>query len=131
MFKRISCAFSAGAVGGMLNSIAVWLFGLLGITAALGVKLAPHISAKWLYPRIVWGGLWGLLFLIPAMRGSIFARGFVYSLAPTAVMLFIIFPKMGKGVYGLSLGTLTPVFVILFNFIWGIAAALWYNRSGE
>jgi hypothetical protein len=131
MFKRISYAFSAGALGGFLNSIAVWFFGVLGITAALGVKIAPHISPKWLYPRIVWGGLWGLLFLIPVMKGSVLVRGFVYSIGPSAVMLFIVFPGMGKGVYGLSLGTLTPVFVILFNFIWGVAAAMWYRYCDE
>jgi len=131
MFRKISSAFTAGALGGLVNSIAVWLFGLLGITAVMGVKLAPHLSPKWLYPRIVWGGLWGLLFLLPLMRGSVFVRGFVYSLAPTFVMLFIIFPKMGKGVYGLSLGTLTPVLVVLFNFMWGVAAAFWFRNSGE
>lgn len=131
MVKRLSCAFSAGAIGGLINSAAVWLFGLLGITVALGVKIAPHLSPAFLYPRIVWGGLWGLLFLIPILKGSIYVRGFVYSLGPSAVMLFIVFPNMGKGVYGLSLGMLTPVFVILFNFIWGIAAAFWYKNSSE
>ncbi len=129
MVKKISSAFSAGAVGGLANSLVVWIFGVLGITSLLGVKIAPHLSPAWLYPRIVWGGLWGLLFLLPVMIRSLFARAFVFSLAPTAVMLFIIFPKMGKGVYGLSLGTLTPVFVILFNFIWGIAAAYWFVKS--
>jgi hypothetical protein len=131
MLKKISYAFSAGALGGLINSVAVWLFGILGITMALGVKIAPHISPEWLYPRIVWGGLWGLLFLIPAMKGSVLIRGFVYSIGPSAVMLFIVFPGMGKGVYGLKLGTLTPVFVLLFNFIWGAAAAMWYRYCNE
>ena len=131
MFRKLSCAFSAGALGGLANSIAVWLFGVLGIASALGVMLSPSLTPGWLYPRIVWGGLWGLLFLIPVMRGSVFLRGFVYSIGPTAVMLFIIFPKMGKGVYGLSLGTLMPLFVIFYNYVWGIATALWYKNSAE
>ena len=126
-----SSAFSSGALGGLVNSLAVWLFGISGINAVLGVSLQPHLSTKWLYPRIVWGGIWGLLFLIPILKKSIVLRGFLFSIGPTAAMLFIVFPKMGKGVYGLSLGTLTPLLVILFNFFWGITAAFWYKGSAE
>ncbi|GBE00450.1 hypothetical protein BMS3Abin07_02501 [bacterium BMS3Abin07] len=131
MFRKISSAFSAGALGGLANSLAVWFFGVAGISAAFGVTLTPRLTPPWLYPRIIWGGLWGFLFLIPVMRGSILVRGFIYSLGPTFVMLFIILPKMGKGVYGLSLGTLMPVLVVIFSFIWGIAAAFWFRNSGE
>jgi hypothetical protein len=46
-------AFAAGALGGLANSIAVWLFGVLHISAALGVAIAPAISPEWLYPRLV------------------------------------------------------------------------------
>ena len=62
-------AFSAGALGGLANSLAVWLFGALGITLALGVGIAPGLTPAWLYPRIVWGGLWGFLFLLPRPAG--------------------------------------------------------------
>jgi hypothetical protein len=41
-------------------------------------------------------------------------------------MLFIVFPiKAGKGVMGLELGLLTPVFVLIFNAVWGLTAAAW------
>ena len=49
-------------------SLTVWIFGVIGITYALGVKIAPALSAPWLYPRLVWGGIWGLLFLVPLMQ---------------------------------------------------------------
>jgi hypothetical protein len=29
------------------------------------------------------------------------------------------------------LGTLTPVFVLFFNAVWGVAAALWLWASGK
>lgn len=123
--------FSAGALGGLLNSLAVWAFGAAGITAALGVKLAPALTPGWLYPRLVWGGIWGALFLIP-LRGSHFMRGLLWSLGPSAVQLFVVFPmKAKKGAMGLELGVLTPLFVLFYNAVWGVAAAYWLKYSGE
>ena len=114
----------------MANSLAVWLFGDLGINAALGVKIAPKLTPVWLYPRIVWGGIWGALFLLPILRNSFITRGLLYSLGPSLVMLFIVFPmKAKKGMLGLDLGNLTPVLVLFFNAIWGVAAALWLRLS--
>ena len=48
--KKLSLVFSAGLIGGLINSLAVWIFGIIGITSALGVKIAPSLSASWLYP---------------------------------------------------------------------------------
>ena len=124
--KNFTLVFAAGCFGGLLNSLAVWIFGELGITTALGVSIAPKLSAAWLYPRIVWGGIWGALFLLPLWQRTVLIKGLVYSLGPTLVQLFIVFPmKANKGAMGLDLGTLTPFFVIIFNAVWGVAAAIW------
>jgi len=128
--KKLTLVFAAGCLGGLINSLAVWIFGELGITTVLGVKIAPKLSAAWLYPRVVWGGIWGALFLLPLWQRKVLIKGLVYSLGPTLVQLFIVFPvKANKGVMGLELGTLTPVFVIIFNAIWGVAAAIWLRWS--
>jgi hypothetical protein len=124
--KKISLVFAAGCLGALLNSLAVWIFGDLGITSGFGVKIAPTLSSQWLYPRIVWGGIWGFLFLLPLMRTRILSRGLILSLGPTLVQLFVVFPlKAHKGVMGLDLGSLTPVFVFIFNAIWGLTTAIW------
>jgi len=117
--------FSAGCVGGLANSIIVWLFGLMGITKLMGVSIAPALTPSWLYPRIVWGGIWGILFLLPFFSQQVVTKAFVYSLGPTFIQLFIVFPlKAKKGFMGMDLGTITPLFVILFNFVWGITTAV-------
>jgi hypothetical protein len=122
--KRTALCYAAGTVGGLANSIAVWLFGTIGVTATLGVKLVPAFTAKWLYPRLVWGGLWGFLFLLSFMRQMPYRKGLVLSLAPTLAQLFIVFPYvLDKGMFGLELGVLTPALVFLFNAVWGLATA--------
>ena len=127
---KMGICFAAGSLGGLINTLVVWLCGLYGITAALGVKIAPSLTPAMLYPRLVWGGIWGLLFILPLARGSIFWRGLILSLGPTLVQLLVVFPlKAQKGALGLDLGLLTPVFVVFFNAIWGWTAALWVRWS--
>ena len=122
--KKILICFSAGCLGALANSLAVWQFGELGLTRWAGVSIAPGLTPGWLYPRIVWGGLWGLLFVLPFLKSRFLLRGTVLSLLPTAVQLFVVFPyKANKGLAGLSLGMWTPAFVLVANWIWGVVAA--------
>ena len=123
--NKILIFFSAGCLGALANSIAVWLFGNFGITSSLGVSIAPALTPGWLYPRIVWGGLWGFLFILPMLKSKLLLKGTVLSLFPTAIQLFIVFPyKAHKGMAGLELGLYTPLFVLIFNWVWGVVAAL-------
>jgi hypothetical protein len=127
---NLSLVFAAGALGGLINSIFVWFFGLVGFTAALGVHLAPPFTSPWLYQRLVWGGIWGLLFLLPWKSLSLPMRGLIYSLGPTLVTWFLVFPYQAhQQVLGLSLGYLTPVFVIFYNAVWGFTAGLWLKAA--
>ena len=129
MFRNLSLAFSAGCLGGLANSIVVWAAGTLGITAALGVKIAPALTLPWLYPRIVWGGIWGFLFVVSIPGLSWWMRGLVFSLGPSLVTMLVLFPKNPLvGEFGLGLGTLTPAFVLVFNAVWGLVAAWWLQR---
>jgi len=122
--KKILLLFAAGCVGGLANSLTVWAFGEMNVTQAFGVAIAPHLSPNWLYPRIVWGGLWGVLFILPMMFSQPVSKGIVLSLFPTAVQLFVVFPLVAhKGIAGLDLGLYTPLFVVFFNAVWGITTA--------
>jgi len=131
MLKRISAAFAGGAVGALVDSVDIWALGALGVTAKLGIGLRPAFTLPWLYPRLVWGGIWGFLFLLPLLRGRIALRGVLFSLAPSAFVLLVGFPSMGKGMLGLGFGTLTPALVVALNFLWGIVGAAWYRAAAR
>ena len=123
--KKLLIFFAAGCLGGLANSIAVWLFGYFHITSSFGVSIAPLLTPGWLYPRIVWGGIWGLLFILPMLQSKLLLKGTVLSLFPTAVQLLVVFPlKAHKGIAGIDLGLFTPLFVLFFNWVWGIVTAL-------
>jgi len=134
LMADVSAAFAAGCVGGLVNSVTVWVFGRLGISAALGVKIAPAFTPSWLYVRIVWGGLWGLLFLLP-WSAPLPLRAAVYSVGPTLVVFFVTYPRhLKKGLFGLELGALTPALVVT-TFLLGwpsiIAVILNYVKRPE
>jgi hypothetical protein len=130
--RNLSFVFSAGALGGVANSAALWGAGVIGLTGALGVAIEPSFTLPWLYPRVVWGGLWGLVFLLPFSRERWVARGLIASLAPSLVQLLGVFPwKLDMSFLGLELGTLTPVVVLAVNAVWGIATSWWLRIAGR
>lgn len=125
MFRNTLLCFAAGCLGALASSLVVWLLGRYGINQSLGVAIAPSLTTFWLYPRIVWGGLWGFLFLLPWLRSKALSRGLLYSLFPTLAQLLYIYPYQEyHGFLGLKLGLLTPVLVFAFNAIWGVTAAI-------
>jgi hypothetical protein len=128
--RRMSICFTAGCFGALINSLLVWYLGKEGIPQLFGVAIAPAWSLSFFYLRLVWGGLWGLLFCLPLWRSGfwvgVFSRGVLFSLFPTMFQLFYVFPVLqGKGTMGFALGRLTPVFVCFYNAVWGFCAALW------
>lgn len=128
--ERLSVVFAGGCLGALVNSWLAWYAGQAGIPQKLGVAMAPVWSKAFVYPRIVWGGLWGFLFLLPLLRRGflvgVFSRGILWSLGPTAAQLLYFFPfVLHKGWLGLGLGSLTPLFVFAYNAVWGLCAAWW------
>ena len=107
--RDISLVFTGGAIGAFVDSFNIWLMGQVGISDMIGITMKPEFTAPWLYNRMIWGGVWMLLLLIPILKKRTCLRGMLFSLAPSAMMLFMVLPSMGKGVFGLGFGTLMPV----------------------
>ena len=123
--KKIFICFSAGCLGALANSLTVWFFGDFGITKALNVAIAPVLSPEWLYPRIVWGGIWGLVFITTVLNSHPIRKGLLLSLFPTLIQLLVVFPiKANKGYMGFDLGIFTPLFVVFFNMVWGVVTSI-------
>ncbi|UTF60478.1 hypothetical protein [Gilvimarinus sp. DA14] len=123
--KKWFLVYGAGTLGAFIAAIALWLAGRYGLTSALDVRIAPGLSAHWLYPRLVWGGLWGFLLLLPAFGSRWIFKALVLALVPTLVQLFVIYPyTTGYGVAGLSLGLLTPLVIYLYFAVWALVASI-------
>ncbi|MGW8182043.1 MAG: hypothetical protein ACWGQW_25215 [bacterium] len=126
VIRNISLAFTGGAIGAFIDSFNIWSMGKVGISDLIGITMKPEFTAPWIYRRMIWGGIWMLLLLLPILKDRICLRGMLFSLAPSAMMLFLVLPSMGRGVWGFGFGSLMPVVVIGLNFIYGIVASYWY-----
>jgi hypothetical protein len=131
LMKRMSLAFAAGCFGAVISSVFAWQAGRAGLPKLLHVQMAPPLTPGYLYPRVVWGGLWGLLFLLTWPRRSWLLRGLLYSLGPTLAQLLYFLPRRGDGMLGLDLGNATPLFVAVYGAVWGVMAAMWLRALGE
>lgn len=127
LLREASGAFTGGAIGGLVDSVNIWVMGKVGISDLIGVGMQPEFTAPWLYQRMIWGGIWMLLLLLPLWPGRTAARGMLFSLLPSAMMLFLVFPSMGKGLLGLGFGSMTPVVVVGLNLIYGLVASYWHQ----
>lgn len=118
-------SFGAGALGALAMCLVMWLFTHFGITQELGVALKGSLNPHWMYPKIVWGGLWGLLFALAFIKGGIFSRSLVIALIPTLIHLFVFYPYYeNAGIAGMKLGFLTPFVTFFFYWVWSLVAAI-------
>jgi hypothetical protein len=136
LIRQSSIVFTGGLLGALVNSWLVWYLGRQGVPGHLGIAIAPAWSKMFIYSRLVWGGLWGLLFLLPIWRSGfwvgVFSRGLFFSLGPSLFQLLYVFPVLHhRAVLGLDLGSLTPLYVVLMNAVWGVSAALWVHSAGQ
>lgn len=130
IMRKLLICFAAGCLGALVNSVAVWAGGEYGIARQFNVAIAPALTPVWLYPRIVWGGIWGLLFVLPWLNSKPLIKGAIMSVFPTLVQLLVVFPMQAKkGYFGLALGAYTPIFVVFYNLIWGLVTSLTIESS--
>lgn len=125
----MAVCFVAGMLGALCSSTLTWAFGNWGVTALAGVTLAPPFTLAWLYPRLVWGGIWALVYFLlvgsPRSRRRWIRKGLLVSLLPTLVQLFYFYPYTTPyGQMGVKLGLMLPLFVMLYNFAWGFCTGI-------
>ncbi|KIH78027.1 hypothetical protein SAMN05660860_02300 [Geoalkalibacter ferrihydriticus] len=125
----LATCFCAGLLGGLVYSLTLWAAGFYGFTAAAGVLMTPDFSLPWLYPNLIWGGLWGLVYFPTVAsyrhRKHWIRKGLWISLLPALFALLYLYPQVQRqGLLGLELGNFTPLFVLLFHFAWGAATGI-------
>lgn len=124
-WRQATLAFAAGALGGLVLFVFSWVIGTIGIPQAIGINFTANVTKAYLYYLITWGGIWGFIFLIP-WNQSWWVRGLVFSIAPAIVQMVVVFPlATSAGMFGLGLGALTPLLVLVANGVWGLATAWW------
>lgn len=127
---QLSLSFAAGAVGAIVNMLAAWMFARMGLFHLLGCDLSVSANKQWIYSRLAWGGIFGLFLVLPVLTNSVVKRGLILGLLPAAFQLFVVFPIfLNQRIMGLNHGLTTPLFVIVLNLLWGLAAVGWLKMT--
>ena len=119
--RRIALCFAAGAVGGLARGLLVSALTHYGATAAIGHHLAAALQPAGLYARIVWGGLYAFVFLLPVARNSWLMAGLLWGVVVTALQL-VALPMLLHSVPHFAL--LPAVSALVLNVVWGLTTAL-------
>ena len=127
--KRWFYAYGCGSLAALFAHVLVWLCWRADMFRRLGSALSPGAMPAWLYAHVVWGGLAGLLFLVPAGPPKTVPRGLTFALIPALLFLIFECPYGRWGTRG-SHGWATPLLVYGVFAVWGmITAALTNDRS--
>jgi hypothetical protein len=131
-------SFCAGLIAAIISTAFAWLSSHYGITTMAGVSMPVSLNIRSLYPLMIWGGIWGLCYALTVVhvrtRRQWVRKGMLISLLPTFYQLLVVYPyHTSQGNLGLQLGTLAPLFVVIYNLVWGIFtgffARLFWGKS--
>lgn len=121
ILRRLSWAYLAGCVGTLGFFVGLHIGLQTGLMKPPEQVFAMLTSKGFFYKQVVWGGVWGLLFVIPAFKRQWWVRGPIVGALATAAALFYF------------RATLPPpqiiVGAIILNVMfWGLTAGLWHDR---
>ncbi len=121
-FQNISTYFTAGVVGNLATQFFV-TYVLSMFYSKLGIKaiFTGIIS----YKMLILGGLWGLLFFIPARNNSILkilVVGLIYALY---VLLYYIPLHTSYGIFAKNAGITTIISVFIVSAVWAVSSWLY------
>jgi len=124
--QRMAICFAAGVIGAAAVVIFSHVLFATGLSEKLGAKAAISLKSPDIYKPLFWGGLWGILFglFINTAWNRLYLVGFLYYLFPMAALFLFFLPKAGAGYFGLKMGSVFPVYLLLVNVPFGIITAL-------
>lgn len=134
LISRAAMYYAAASAGGLAVALTAWGLGQAGVADALGVGINPPMQLPWLYKMIVWGGLWGLIFLLPIKLGPLWLKALVMTLAPVLVALVVFTPMRGGALFALDKGAMAPFYIYAINIPWGLTTAYlgrWFGAPRE
>ena len=120
IFRQLTLGFGAGAFGACILALLYALLGALGVPELIGLPPPePQPMLPVFYRIVVWGGLWGLLLVLPVLNRLSWLKGMIIGALATLAIVFYFNP-----------GIVTPpmrlVYALALNLVWGIAAGAWW-----
>lgn len=103
---------------------------LAGMVARM-TGTAPNPLVGWVMHFFIGTVMWGVAYtmLEPRLPGSAALRGMLFVLGPWFLMMIVVMPMAGAGVFGLGLGTLTPIATLALHLVFGATLGIVYGKA--
>lgn len=95
----------------------------------MGTPMTPVVG--WLLHFIIGSILWGILFALLFERipgSSAPTKGLVFATAAWLVMMVVVMPIAGAGLFGLHLGIGAPVATLVLHWVFGVVLGAVYGK---
>jgi uncharacterized membrane protein YagU involved in acid resistance len=92
----------------------------IGMITAMAGMSSP--AAGWIGHFVIGTIFWGIGFAIvsPYLPGPYWLRGTIFALAAWLMMMIVMMPMAGDGLFGLGLGMMAPVATLLLHVLFGL-----------
>ena len=134
--KGIVAGFAATLVLSMIM-VAKGMMGLmpeLNVIAMLGSMMNAAPIVGWVIHFMIGMIAWGIGFAIVfnVLPGnSNLSKGINFGLAAWVLMMLVVMPMAGAGVFGLKLGMMTPAMTLMLHVIYGAVLGFVFGRLGN
>jgi uncharacterized membrane protein YagU involved in acid resistance len=100
------------------------------ITAMAGAS-SPVVG--WIGHFVIGSIFWGIGFAVvsPYLPGPYWLRGLIFAAGAWLMMMIVLMPMAGAGLFGLALGMMTPVVTLLLHVVFGLVLGGIYGLLGD
>ena len=103
----------------------------LNVISMLASKMGGAVAMGWLAHFMIGTIGYGILFALinPVLpTSSLVSKGMVLGVLGWLVMMIVIMPMMGAGLFGLAMGAMAPVMTLVLHLIFGAVLGAVYRR---
>ncbi|WP_394697533.1 DUF6789 family protein [Pseudoxanthomonas japonensis] len=136
---NIAKGITAGIVATVVLSVLMVAKSMMGLMPQLDVismlsrMMGVAVPVAWVIHFMI-GAIWGALFavLYKAIPGKeAVAKGLVFGSAAWLLMMLMIMPMAGAGLFGMKLGMIAPVMTWMLHLVFGSVLGLVYARRAR
>lgn len=134
---------AAGFVATIVLSAIMLMKQAMGVMPQLNpIEMITHMAGAstpfvgWIGHFVIGSIMWGIIYawLDPKLAGPHWLRGAIFATGAWLVMMLVLMPMAGAGLFGLRLGLMTPVATLMFHWIYGAVLGsvygAWVRREG-
>ena len=103
----------------------------IGMIASMAGASSPAIG--WIGHFVIGSVFWGIGFAIlsPYLPGPYFLRGMIFAVGAWLMMMIVMMPMAGVGLFGMGLGMMTPVATLVLHIVFGVVLGGVYGLLGR